>query len=130
MNISEYEFTPPGGAGGRQLDGLAARHGGRAERLVGALEAFVTRNTAYSDLVAPAQREPRGDVEVFCVPSRSVLAEMPDAAALVCVDHRRRTVELISVVEAYGEPGSGSDWKFREFAAALVAPDGRSVQVD
>lgn len=105
MNISEYAFVDPEATpAGQSLTALARRPGGRGNRLIAALEAFALENTVYADRVAPRRGAPRGIVEVFCVPPRSLLAQMPDAAALVRVDHGGRIVELVEVIEHYGGP--------------------------
>lgn len=122
MNISEYAFVDPEATpAGRALDVLARRPGGRANRLVAALEAFALENTVYADRVAPPHGAPRGGVEVFCVPPRGLLACMPDAAALVRVDHGRRTVELVEVIEHYGGPD------IEALDAAIIESAGRAV---
>lgn len=122
MNISEYAFLDPEATpAGRALALMARRPGGRANRLVAALEAFALENTVYADRVTPPRGAPRGMVEVFCVPPRSLLADMPDAAALVRVDHARRTVELMEVIEHYGGPD------IEALDAAIIDSAGRAV---
>jgi hypothetical protein len=108
MIIGAYEViqpdaTPVGGV----LRRMAIADPFRTERPVGALEEFVQRDTQASFRVMP---EAGGEAEIFMEPPRYVLKHMPDAAALVRVDHGRRTIELIHVFEDYGGAGEAAQW--------------------
>jgi hypothetical protein len=67
-------------------------------RLITALEDFVCGGPATC--VAPSAP---ADVEVDLTPPRSVLRSVSDAAALLLVDRRTRTVEIIEVISDYFE---------------------------
>jgi hypothetical protein len=120
MIISAYEVIQPDAAPvGAALRRMANADPFRAERLVGALEAFVQRDTQASFRVMP---EAGGEVEIFLEPPRYVLKHMPDAAALVRVHHGRRTIELIHVFEDYGGAGEEAQWNEAQRLAS-AAPD-------
>lgn len=89
-------------------DGLVeawARHSPfRANRLITALEDFICGGPATR--VAP---EVPAAVEVYLAPPRSILGGVSDAGALLLVDRRSQTVEIIEVVSDYFE-GTGQDW--------------------
>ncbi|RBP01260.1 hypothetical protein DFR50_15722 [Roseiarcus fermentans] len=70
----------------------------RMNRLITALEAFVCGGAATR--VAPSAA---AETEVYLTPPRSILRSVSDAAALVLVDHRNRTVEIIEVINDYCE---------------------------
>jgi hypothetical protein len=92
----------------------------RAERLVGALEAFAQRDTQDSFRVLP---EAGGEVENFMEPPRYVMKHMPDAAALVRVDHGKRTIELIHVYGDYGGAGGVGQWNEAQRLARAALDD-------
>jgi hypothetical protein len=48
---------------------------------------------------------------------------MPDAAALVRVDHGRRIIELIHVFEDYGGAGEAAQWNEAQRWARAALPD-------
>ena len=76
----------------------------RMNRLISVLEDFVCGG--------PATRlAPRGsaDAEVYLVPPRSILRVASDAAALLLVDHRQRTVEIVEIIHNYVET-SQQNW--------------------
>jgi len=112
MIISSYRVIQPDDTPVGAVLWKMARtgHGGRfrAERLVSALEAFVQRHTQSSCRVAP---EAGGPVEVFLEPPRYVLNHLPDAAALLRVDHGKKTIELIHIFMDYGGSGERAQWK-------------------
>jgi hypothetical protein len=121
MLISVYSvIQPDAGPIGAVLRKLARADPYRAERLVGALEAFVQRDTQDSFPVLP---EAGGEVEIFMEPPRYVLKHMPDAAALVRVDHRSRTIELIHIVEDYGGAGEVGQWNEAQRLASAALDD-------
>jgi len=49
------------------------------------------------------------EAKVYLVPPRSIVRGVADAAALVVVDHRQRTVEIVEVISDYFET-SEQDW--------------------
>ena len=77
----------------------------RMNRLITALEDFAVGGPATR--VAP-HLDP-AKAEVYLVPPRSILRSVSDAAALVLVDHRGRTAEIIEVIDGYVE-ASEQDW--------------------
>lgn len=76
----------------------------RSNRLITALEEFVCGGPAT--LVA---RSSGASVEVYLAPPRIVLRGVPDAAALLLVDHAARTLELIEIIDDYVETDE-QDW--------------------
>jgi hypothetical protein len=76
----------------------------RMNRLITALEDFVCGGPATR--VAPSAP---ADTEIYLAPPRSVLRSVPDAAALVLVDRRAETVEIIEVIDDYVEANE-QDW--------------------
>lgn len=92
-------------------------------RLITALEDFVCGGPATR--VAPSDLE-SADVEVYLTPPRPVLRAVPDAAALLVVDRRTETVQLVEVIRDYAET-SEQDWldlvARAERALALVETD-------
>ena len=115
MNIREYRWRDPAfrGPGGRDLRALG--HPERIERLVSALEAFVDADTTSAFRVAPELHG--GPVEVFAVPPPTDLARLPDALALVRVDHPRRTLDLVAVFREVG----GRDGLWQQITEAAQA---------
>jgi hypothetical protein len=123
MIIRSYEvIQPDAGPVGAALREMARADPFRAERLVGALEDFVQRDTQFSFRVMP---EAEGEIEIFMEPPRWVLMHMPDAAALVRVDHGKRTIELIHLVEDYGGSGEPAQWSEAQRWAYAALMSGR-----
>ena len=121
MSLKEYEFIDDAdGPAGQALQRLANGSPWKASRLVTALEDFLRDELAGADRLAPAAAG--GAAEVFLVPPRFVLAHLPDAAALVRVDHATRRVAVVEVIDICGGPGM--QWAAIEVAAAhaLVRP--------
>lgn len=121
MLIDAYRVVQPdAGPVSAVLRHMARADPFRAERLVGALEAFVQRDTRASFRVLP---EAGGDIEIFMEPPRYVLRHMPDAVALLRVDHRKRTIELVHVIEDYGGAGEAAQWSEAQRVARAVLSD-------
>jgi len=102
MRINDYTFIDPDGSdAGTELEALGAW---RCERLARCLEEFVQTDTNLSCKVL-------GDgVEIYLVPPRAVLAHIPDAAALVSVDHRQRRIEIVHIRREYGGFNESRQW--------------------
>jgi len=96
MNIKEYEADDRGAA--ELLGEPSRRHPRRVARLVDAFEEFCKMDTDHSDRI---YRSADGVREVYVVPPRTELAQAPDAACLVLVDHNKRTIALVSYFENY-----------------------------
>jgi hypothetical protein len=79
------------------IEAMAKEAPYRCARLVTALEDFIERGAEFGTLVAG-----KGELAVYLTPPRAVLRGVPDAAALVLVDHQTRFLEIIEVVEEYG----------------------------
>jgi hypothetical protein len=114
--VIEPDATPVGAV----LRHMANAAPFRAERLVSALEAFVQRDTQASCRVVA---EAGGEIEVFIEPPRYVLKHMADAAALVRVDHRKRTIELVHVFDDYGGAGEAAQWDEAQRLAGAALDD-------
>ena len=56
-------------------------------------------------------------------PPRYVLKHMPDAAALVRVDHGKRTIELIHLFVDYGGVGEAGQWSEAQRLARATLDD-------
>ena len=87
------------------IEEWGARAPFRMNRLITALEDFAVGGPATR--VAPHLDQ--AEAEVYLVPPRSILRSVSDAAALVLVDHRTRTVEIVEVIDDYFE-ASEQDW--------------------
>jgi hypothetical protein len=77
----------------------------RMNRLITALEDFAGGGPATQ--AAPDVDE--AEAKIFLVPPRPILRGVADAAALVLVDRRAKTVEIIEVINDYFE-ASEQDW--------------------
>ena len=102
MIISDYELLHAdlSNEAGRQLTRMA-RSGSKIERkrvawISERLEEFIVADTGASHRVEPQLRG--GHCEVYAVPPPSDLEKPPGVIALVRVDHRARTIELIAIV--------------------------------
>lgn len=116
MNLKEYRMQEPGAETpvGIALRALAAAKPYRASRLVSALDEFVVTELDVAYRVLP--EEPGGSIEIYIVPPRYVLI-VPDAAALIRVNHIKAMVDIILIIEEYGE----SKWpEVRRFAIAAL----------
>jgi hypothetical protein len=76
----------------------------RMNRLITALEDFVCGGPATR--VAPFGA---AETEIYLTPPRSILRSVSDAGALLLVDRRARTVEIIEVIGQYFEADE-QDW--------------------
>ena len=101
MNYKNFKLF-----GEEQIEEWAHQWPFRMNRLITALEEFVCDGPATR--VAPADGVSIG-VEVYLTPPRSILRGVPDAAALVLVNHRAQTIELIEVIDDYVETDE-QDW--------------------
>lgn len=117
MRINDYEFMNPfGTAAGDQLKGLGRRNPLAAERLIRAMEDFASTNTDLACKVID-----RGDVEIFLVPPRYVLAHVPDAAVLIRVDHAGAQIDVIEIFAEYGGYDEPVQWEhIKELALGAV----------
>jgi hypothetical protein len=105
MRINDYALIDPKGSeAGKQLSKLASDHPIRAARLVDCLEAFVVADTDLAHGIS------EGQTVFYLVPPRFVLASIPDAAALVRVDHAKRRVEIVQIIEEYGGVQERVQW--------------------
>lgn len=107
---AEYRLLDPdpGGAVVRTLGDIAATAPYRASRLIAALEEFVWNGPSDGYRIEP---EDSGSLEeVYLVPPRYVLQTIPDAAALVRVDHSMLEIEIILVRSDYGGPDEKAQW--------------------
>jgi hypothetical protein len=117
MSISSYEFIEPAmGVLGDAFREWAWREPGRAARLVYALEAFQGRDLGLSCLVA---ENDDGSRQIYLEPPRFVLANVPDAACLIRVDHGAGEFEIAHILEDYGGVGEREQW-----AAAVAIGQG------
>ncbi|MGH7042969.1 MAG: hypothetical protein ACREFY_12670 [Acetobacteraceae bacterium] len=66
-----------------------------------ALKDFIKADTDRAFRVAPEVHG--GPVEIFAVPPPADLARLPDALALVRLDHRRRSIDLVAVFREVGD---------------------------
>jgi hypothetical protein len=99
-------MDPEGTPAGRQFEKLGRARPWATDRLVQALEDFARTDTELSCRIAGKR------TEIYLVPPRYVLAHVPDAAALVRVDHAQRQIDVVLVLEDYGgydEPGQWTD---------------------
>jgi hypothetical protein len=117
MSIDSYTFIEPTrgvlGDGFRQW---AFREPGRAARVVRALDEFQERDLGLSCLVTENED---GSRQIYLEPPRFVLANVPDAACLVRVDHGAREFEIVHILEDYGGVGEREQW-----AAAVAIGQG------
>jgi hypothetical protein len=109
MSFKEYALVEPDADSliGKLLTKMASAEPYRAGRLVTALEEFIWNGMESGYRVVPEEGE--GAVEIYIVPPRYVLA-VPDAAALLRVDHIGLRIEIIRVIEEYGGPSEQSQW--------------------
>jgi hypothetical protein len=80
----------------------------KASRLVSALEEFVWNGVDVGYRVSP--EESGGKTEVYIVPQK-LLFGIPDASALLLVDHAYSRIEIISVIELFSGPGESEQWR-------------------
>jgi hypothetical protein len=116
MSFNDYEvIDDPGTPAGRHLHGMAQGYPVRASRLLTTIEDFI------DDPVTGERMAPNiagATVEIYLVPPRYTLASLPDAAALVCVDHTNKRIEF---VELYDVCGPGFAWVTAVEAHAAAA---------
>jgi hypothetical protein len=117
MNIKQYTFTDPADTEvGNQLEALANNHPFVAARLISCLEEFVLTDTDLANRVVENEQ-----VEIYLVPPRYVLMHVPDAAALVRVDHARKGVDVVRIIAEYGGPQERVQWdEIETFARHFV----------
>ena len=116
MNISDYDVKPFDRRQiERQFRALAASEPLKAERLVRALEEFVQQDTTASCCVGASPNG--GYVEVFMVPTRKEVALIPDAVAVVKVDHPSATISITYLDPDYGIGREAADWQAVQRAA-------------
>lgn len=84
---------------------LARREPHKAARLVSSLEDFVQDGPA--ELVV---KHAVGRREAYLVPPRLALLTVPDAAAMVVVDHDVQKVEIVQIMETY-DGASIEQWR-------------------
>ena len=99
MRISDYSFIDPGEdtEAAEQFQRLESNHHWRAARLITLLEEFVAKDTNSAHRIIV-----KGQIEIYFIPPLYVLVRVSDAAALVRVDHGRKQVEIVQVIEEYG----------------------------
>jgi hypothetical protein len=108
MSLSAYSMLDPSGPVCGVLRKMASEQPYRASRLVTALEEFVWNGGESGSRVLPEGEEHQA--EIYLVPPRFVLSNIPDAAALLRVDHVASMITIILVIENYGGPGEGRQW--------------------
>ena len=116
MNISDYVVKPFDRRSiERKFMALAASEPLKAERLVRALEEFVQQDTGASCCVGASPNG--GDVEIFMVPPRKEVALIPDAVAVVKVDHTKSTISITYLDPDYGVGREAAAWQAVQRAA-------------
>jgi hypothetical protein len=105
MNVNSYTFIDPEGTeAGAQFKKLGSARPFAADRLVQALEDFARTDTDLSCKIAGSR------IEIYLVPPRTVLAHVPDAAALVRVNHERQEIDVVRIVAPYGGYDEAKQW--------------------
>jgi len=108
MSVKEYEFIDPfDGPFGKVLRRWFRLHPIGAARLISALDDFVERGCSLSCIATAKNGEGR---EIYLEPPRYVLASLPDAAWLIRVNHAKRTIEVVHLLELYGGVGEAQQW--------------------
>jgi len=115
MRVTDYQIKDAGRSVWTQMKAFSEQHPFRAARLTTALEEFVLNDTEFAFCVLPEKKQ--GSVEVYMIPPRYVVMHIPDAAALVRVDHTNRTIELVEMFEDYGGFGEEKQWQDLSAAA-------------
>jgi hypothetical protein len=107
MLINDYSLIDPFDAdAGRQFRRFAHAHAVAANRLLDALEGFVVTDTAVSCRIFSG-----GALEFFLVPPRYVLAHVPDAAAMIRVNHDSKEIGIVAIIEEYGGVNEQAQWQ-------------------
>jgi hypothetical protein len=81
----------------------------RANRMIDALEKFICIGDDLGTEVMRQPRTGRREQAVFLTPSREALRGEPDAAALLLIDYRAQTLQLVHIYEEYGG-SDGPQW--------------------
>jgi hypothetical protein len=124
MSWNDYEMEnldDPSSPAGNAMRALAAKDPHRLDRLLTALEDFTATPLTYADRLSPPHPNPSGN-EAYVVPQRYALGSMPDAAALVLVEHSRQFISFDEIFEELGlTPSFAADWqRIRQRASALA----------
>lgn len=118
MRIDDYRFINSRDtvAGGEKFRALARAGAFAAERLRLALEEFARTDTELAWKVVEA-----GEIEIYLVPPRYVLRGVPDAAALILVNHAVREIEIVDIRNSYGGYDEETQWQeIKEIALAVA----------
>jgi hypothetical protein len=117
MRIDDYELINPRDTeAGDRLTSFAHVHPLAAERLVRALEEFVHADTDLSYKIVED-----ADIETYLVPPRYVLVHVPDAAALIRVNHASEQIDIVEIFEEYGGYDEPAQWQqVKDLALAAV----------
>jgi hypothetical protein len=106
MSLNDYEFVDPQGTEiGEELQRLADNHPNRTAKLVDWLESCMT-NEASRELCIT-----EGKVDIYLVPPRFVLENLPDAAALLRIDHLTKRIHLVKIIPVYGAYNEAAQWE-------------------
>jgi hypothetical protein len=121
MRINDYTFIDPiGTESGDRFKALARGRPQAAERLRRAIEAFIKVDTELSCKVVES-----ADVEIYLVPPHYVLHTVPDAAALMRVDHAARAIDIANILDEYGGYDETAQWTAVKEMALTAAESGR-----
>jgi hypothetical protein len=107
MPLKEYDVVddPLSGAG-QQLTAMAKRYPQKTSRLLDAVDEFIDDDGLSGTRMATSSNR---DEEVYLAPPASVLSHIPDAAALIHLDHPRKRIECVEIF--YPDCGGpGYDW--------------------
>lgn len=122
MSYKDYELVDdPGSSAGRQFEGLANAQPSKASRLLTAVDDCVDFDGASGERMAAGSGNPTNE-EVYLVPHSYVLASIPDAAALIHIDHTTQRIEFVEIYDTCGGPGYGWNNIRARAAAALKYP--------
>jgi hypothetical protein len=119
MNLNDYEVRNPLGSSlGEELRKLARQHPFRTRDLITALEEFVRSNGESADCIG---RSADAAIEIYLVPPRFILRQLPSAAAMVRVNHAPREIRLTLIIEEYGGIDESAQWnEMRELAVVQI----------
>jgi hypothetical protein len=116
MNILEYRVLDPNllNPAGAKLRAMVRNRDKRAAWIMENMENFVRADTNESDRRAPELAP--GQCEVYATPPAYDIDKPPGAVALVRVDHRHRTIELVDIVVEHPRP----EGPMRDHIAAIA----------
>ncbi len=122
MSYKDYEVVDdPGSPAGQQFGGLANAQPNKASRLLTEVVDCVDSDGASGERMATGSGNPIKE-EVYLVPHSYLLASIPDAAALIRIDHTTQKIEFVEIYDMCGGPGYGWNPIRARAAAALKYP--------